>query len=111
MDVHDWTVLGTSPYAGRMHDPNQDIAEVIRDEATQEPERRIDLRPWLVIVSVAGIGALVAGHADLAGLAALAGLFAIAHAADLDPRRDAAYRAVAWIVPLASAAVFFFSAG
>jgi len=57
---------------------------------------------------MAGIGALIAGHADLAALAALAGLFAIAHAADLDPRRDAAYRAVAWIVPIGSAAMFFF---
>ena len=88
-----------------MHDPNQDTVEV-SSEAPRDPHDRIDLRPWLVIVTVAGIGALVAGHADLAGMAALAGLFAVAHAADLDPRRDPAYRSVAWIVPVLSVTTF-----
>ena len=91
-----------------MHDPNQDVVELMPSEAATQPERPVDLRPWLIAVTMAGIGALIAGHADLAALAALAGLFAIAHAADLDPRRDAAYRAVAWIVPIGSAAMFFF---
>jgi hypothetical protein len=90
-----------------MHDPNQDVVEMTPSEAAVQPAP-VDLRPWLVVVTVAGVGALVAGHADLAGLAALAGLFAVAHAADLDPRRDAVYRAVAWLVPVGSTAVFFF---
>ena len=89
-----------------MHDPKQDIADVVASEAPREPDHRIDLRPWLLIVTVAGIGGLIAGQADLAGMAALAGLFAVAHAADLDPRRDMAYRSVAWIVPALSTAVF-----
>jgi hypothetical protein len=89
-----------------MHDPNQDMVEMDTTEAPHDPEHRIDLRPWLFIVTVAGIGGMIASQPDLAAMAALAGLFAIAHAADLDPRRDTAYRSVAWIVPTMSTAVF-----
>jgi hypothetical protein len=64
------------------------------------------MRPWLAIVVAVGIGALFASQAELAGMAAIATLFAMAHAADLDPRRENAYRALAWIVPLGSAVSF-----
>jgi hypothetical protein len=88
-----------------MHDPNQGLLGA-DFERPPDPRPAIDLRPWLVIVSISGVGALLVGHAELAGLAALAGLFAVAHAADLDPRHNVAYRALAWVVPLTSALVF-----
>lgn len=89
-----------------MHDPNQEFLDPTPRETTIVGGPQADLRPWLLIVTVAGVGGLIAGQAELAALAALAGLFAVAHAADLDPRRDPAYRALAWIVPVSSAALF-----
>lgn len=87
-----------------MHDPNQDFVDDTLVEPPPRPDT--DLRPWLVIVTVAGVGALLAGHAELAALTALAGLFAVAHAADLEPSRENVYRALAWIVPVGSAMAF-----
>jgi Type II CAAX prenyl endopeptidase Rce1-like len=88
-----------------MRDPNQGFLEDVSLEPVVE-RPRVDMRPWLAILVVVGIGALIAQQYELAGLTAIATLFAMAHAADLDPRRETAYRALAWIVPLGSAASF-----
>jgi hypothetical protein len=96
-----------------MHEGNQglpDPGEIAPPDLAPStaPEAAMprDLLPWFVIVTVAGVGSLVTGHAELAGLAALAGLFAVAHAADLDPARLTTYRALAWVVPVGSAWAF-----
>jgi hypothetical protein len=75
-------------------------------QAWEVPPHRPSLLPWLVIVTVAGVGGLLVGQAELALLAVLGGLFAVAHAADLDATRDFAYRALAWIVPAGSVVLF-----
>jgi hypothetical protein len=93
-----------------MHDPNQAFPG---EESFEPPNQalpptppRTDLRPWFLIVSVVGFGALLMGHAELAAFTVLAGLFAVAHAADVDPARSTPYRAVAWVVPVGSAMAF-----
>ena len=95
----------TSAYARRMRDPNQGLLDDLHPTSIEEPPR-IDLRPWLGIVVLVGIGALLFRQVELAGMAAIAALFAMAHAADLDPRREPAYRALAWVVPFGSAVMF-----
>src|SRR5215831_1070597 len=124
----DWTLLGKCPYAGAMDEPNQGRDDELDDalarlttgetpepfdplkpygtQPLEAPPRRASLLPWLVIVTVAGVGGLIVGQAELALLAVLGGLFAVAHAADIDPTRDFAYRALAWIVPTGSAFLF-----
>ncbi len=64
------------------------------------------LRVWTVLVAGAGLGALAIGQTELAMLAAVAGLFAVAQAADLNPRFLLLHRLVAWVVPVGGAATF-----
>ena len=94
-----------------MHDPNQGLPDAPGLERAAEavgepPASRKSLLPWLAIVTIAGIGGLLAGQAELAVLTVLGGLFAVAHAADLDPSRAFAYNALAWVVPVGSALAF-----
>jgi hypothetical protein len=95
--------------------PDDELEQFLRGEppTLRDPDsmseplaRRPSLLPWLVIVTVAGVGGLIVGQAELALLAVLGGLFAVAHAADNDATRDFAYRALAWVVPAGSAVIF-----
>ena len=70
------------------------------------PPGQRGLRVWTVLVAGVGIGALAIGQAELAALAAVAGLFAVAQAADLNPRFQLLHTLVAWVVPLGGAATF-----
>ena len=61
---------------------------------------------WLVILALFGVGGVLLGEQELALLVAMSGLFVAAQAADLEPRWAGLYRALAWVVPVATAAVF-----
>ncbi len=61
---------------------------------------------WLVALAVFGVGGVLLGQQELALLVAIAGLFVAAQAADLEPRWAGLYRALSWVVPVATAAVF-----
>jgi len=61
---------------------------------------------WLAVLSIFGLGGVLLGQQELALLVALAGLFVTAQAADLEPRWAGLYRAVSWVVPVASAVAF-----
>lgn len=74
--------------------------------APPSPSPPLDLRFWLLVVGIGGVGGLLLGQGELAALVALAGLFAASHAADLEPAHQMLYRAVAWVVPLAGIAAF-----
>jgi glycosyltransferase involved in cell wall biosynthesis len=61
---------------------------------------------WLLILAVFGVGGVLLGEQELALLVAISGLFVTAQAADLEPRWASLYRALSWVVPVATAAVF-----
>ena len=61
---------------------------------------------WLLALAVFGGGGVLFGEQELALLVAMSGLFVAAQAADLEPRWAGLYRALAWVVPVATAAVF-----
>jgi len=61
---------------------------------------------WLAALAVFGGGGVLLGEQELALLTAISGLFVAAQAADLEPRWEMLYRALSWVVPLSSAAVF-----
>jgi hypothetical protein len=61
---------------------------------------------WLAILSVLGIGGLLAGQEELAALVAFAGVVMAAQAADLDPAWRVLYWLVGWVVPIGGAAIF-----
>jgi len=61
---------------------------------------------WLLILTVFGVGGVLFGQQELALLVAMSGLFVTAQAADLEPRWAALYRALSWVVPFATAALF-----
>jgi glycosyltransferase involved in cell wall biosynthesis len=61
---------------------------------------------WLVALALFGGGGVLFGEQELALLVAMSGLFVAAQAADLEPRWAGLYRALAWVVPVATAAVF-----
>jgi hypothetical protein len=61
---------------------------------------------WLVILTVFGLGGVLMGEQELALLVAMSGLFVTAQAADLEPRWAALYRALSWVVPVATAFIF-----
>ena len=87
-----------------MDDANQEPSALPLD--LPSPSAPLDLRFWLLVVGIGGVGGLLLGQGELAALVALAGLFAASHAADLEPAHRTLYRAVAWTVPLAGAATF-----
>jgi hypothetical protein len=66
----------------------------------------LDLRFWLLVVAAAGVASLALAQVELTLLIVLAGVYAVAHAADLRPERDAVYRAVVWVVPAGALLVF-----
>jgi CAAX prenyl protease-like protein len=61
---------------------------------------------WLAALAVFGGGGVLLGEQELALLTAVSGLFVAAQAADLEPRWEMLYRALSWVVPLSTAAVF-----
>ena len=79
--------------------------------APSAPRPPIDLRFWLLVVAIGGVGGLLLRQTELAALIAVAGLFAASHAADLEPAHRMLYRAVAWIVPVAGVAAFLTMGG
>jgi len=87
-----------------MDDANQEPSALPLD--LPSPSAPLDLRFWLLVVGIGGVGGLLLGQGELAALVALAGLFAASHAADLEPAHRTLYRAVAWTIPLAGAATF-----
>jgi membrane protease YdiL (CAAX protease family) len=87
-----------------MDDVNQEPSEVLTEPLSPSPP--LDLRFWLLVVGIGGIGSVLLQQSELAALITLAGLFAASHAADLSPAHRLLYRSVAWIVPLAGAAAF-----
>ena len=87
-----------------MDDANQEPSALPLD--LPSPSVPLDLRFWLLVVGIGGVGGLLLGQGELAALVALAGLFAASHASDLEPAHRTLYRAVAWIVPLAGVATF-----
>ena len=89
-----------------MHDANQGLDFDPEFSRADDPPRRPTLWPWLVIVGVAGIGAVMIGQAELAVLAVCGGLFALAHASDLDPEQGRAYGLLAWVVPAGAVMAF-----
>src|SRR5262249_5358433 len=111
-----------APYARRMDDVNQapadadppiGAAETVASDLADTPPigsepdlPRRGLRIWFVVVSLAGIGGLLVGQADLAALTAIAGLFAVAQAADANARYGVLHELLAWVIPLLCAVAF-----
>jgi CAAX prenyl protease-like protein len=87
-----------------MEDANQEPS--IPELAPPSPSPPLDLRFWLLVVGIGGVGGLLLGQGELAALVALSGLFAASHAADLEPAHRMLYRAVAWVVPAGGLAMF-----
>jgi hypothetical protein len=87
-----------------MDDANQEPSSLPLEPSP--PSAPLDLRFWLLVVGLGGVGGLLLGQAELAALVALAGLFAASHAADLRPGHRLLYRAVAWVVPVAGVLAF-----
>jgi hypothetical protein len=87
-----------------MDEPNQGPSE----PPGVEPPRSypLDLRFWLIVVTIAGVGGLLLGQGELAGLVAVAGIFAVSHAADLQPSYRMLYRVLALIVPAGAIVAF-----
>jgi Type II CAAX prenyl endopeptidase Rce1-like len=61
---------------------------------------------WLAMLSVLGIGGLLAGQQEMAALVAFAGVVMAAQAADLDPTWRVLYWLVGWVVPIGGAVAF-----
>lgn len=98
-DTWEWTAVPTSFGVDAPLPP--DPAALARRRAADR-----GLLFWLVVLAVFGIGGVLLGQQELALLVAMAGLFVAAQAADLEPRWQGLYRALSWVAPVSTAAVF-----
>lgn len=93
-----------------MDDVNQEPSEVLSEPPLPSeppaPSFPLDLRFWLLLVGIGGVGSVLLQQSELAALIVLAGLFAASHAADLNPAHRLLYRSLAWVVPLAGVGAF-----